>query len=514
MSNLKIKIIISTLYLTVNIVAIDFTVAAYNVQNLFDLNKDGTEYERYIPNTHDWNNLTFDIKLENISNVIKALNADIIVLNEIENKNALAALRKRLFLKMAPYKYWILGDKPNLSSVNSAILSKYPIINSKTIGIPKKDKFYTRNILEADILVNNDTLKVFALHWPSKRHKESSRIRVANQLLKRIKQLSPKTDYLLIGDLNSNYNEAETFYTTNHDNVNSKTAINHILGTAISSPGENLCFYNPIKKNSEKKNNHYNPWIEVAETKRFSYIYNGNYNTLDHIIMSPALFDNKGISYRQYSFSHFTWNNKLINEKGINKWSFIHNQNGSFHEGKGYSDHLPIIASFTTDKAKFSKSSINCYEYLSDKILCGFETGVEGWICTNSNFRILRNSNFQRSGNKSLQIKGLSKRNASVAKITFNNLLYNFEKLTFFLKGSGKIAIQISKNSSQKFYLNINKKNKLNKRASYHTLSLSEWQKITVPIPKTLVNSERLTLAIKSYKNSLLNLNIDDIKGN
>ena len=51
-----------------------FTVASYNVENLFDLKNDGTEYKEYVPNTTSlWNKKTHDIKLNNISKVIRSL---------------------------------------------------------------------------------------------------------------------------------------------------------------------------------------------------------------------------------------------------------------------------------------------------------------------------------------------------------------------------------------------------------------------------------------------------------
>jgi len=48
----------------------DFKIASYNVENIFDLKYDGTEYKEYIPNTNtNWNKKTYTIKLKNISKV-------------------------------------------------------------------------------------------------------------------------------------------------------------------------------------------------------------------------------------------------------------------------------------------------------------------------------------------------------------------------------------------------------------------------------------------------------------
>jgi len=47
-----------------------FLVASYNVENLFDLKEDQTEYNEYIPdNNYNWNRRTFDVsvKSKNVS---------------------------------------------------------------------------------------------------------------------------------------------------------------------------------------------------------------------------------------------------------------------------------------------------------------------------------------------------------------------------------------------------------------------------------------------------------------
>ena len=67
-----------------------FKIASYNVENLYDLEFNGTEYPEYIPNTvFRWNKQNFTIKLRNISQVIKDLEADIVALQEIESKKEL-----------------------------------------------------------------------------------------------------------------------------------------------------------------------------------------------------------------------------------------------------------------------------------------------------------------------------------------------------------------------------------------------------------------------------------------
>ena len=74
-----------------------FKVVSYNVENLFDLTKDGTEYTEYIPNTgYGWTKDIVDIKVANIAEVIKDLRADVVALQEIESKRSLIFLHNKL----------------------------------------------------------------------------------------------------------------------------------------------------------------------------------------------------------------------------------------------------------------------------------------------------------------------------------------------------------------------------------------------------------------------------------
>mgnify|MGYP000576370030 FL=1 len=77
-----------------------FTIASYNVENLFDLQYNGSEYKEYIPNTSSlWNKKNYLIKLKNISRVINDLNADVLVLQEIESLNVLLSLKRKTHYK-------------------------------------------------------------------------------------------------------------------------------------------------------------------------------------------------------------------------------------------------------------------------------------------------------------------------------------------------------------------------------------------------------------------------------
>ena len=80
------KKIFLLIFFSIKLLSVDFKVATYNVENLFDLNNDGTEYKEYKPNSRYWNKKALNIKINNITKVLKDLNASIICLQEIESQ--------------------------------------------------------------------------------------------------------------------------------------------------------------------------------------------------------------------------------------------------------------------------------------------------------------------------------------------------------------------------------------------------------------------------------------------
>ncbi len=329
---LSLLLLFSTLLLSK-----EFTIASYNVENLFDLTLNKSDYKEYKPNTKaNWNRKTFDIKLKNTIKVIKDIDADIIALQEIENKELL----KLLQIKLPQYKY-ISFSKYKNASVGVGFLSKIKIIEEKTIEVKFSNKLF-RPILETTFLFENNEFKVFNNHWPSKAVPENYRIKYAKKLFDRVKLLPKDYDYILVGDFNSNYNEYETIFNEKRLNTtNSLTGINHVLNSHIEDrfiTKENILKY-------KEATVHFNPWLEKNIEERFSSKFRGGNVTPDNILLPYSMFDNKKISYVSNSFLIFK-PEYLYKNKRVNRWQI----KNSVHTGKGYSDHLPILAKFSTSK--------------------------------------------------------------------------------------------------------------------------------------------------------------------
>ncbi len=102
---------------------------------------------------------------------IKALKADIIALQEVENLDTLKRFRE-LYLggkKAFPYALAIDGNDPRLIDV--AVLSRYPIIHVRThqyLSDPKGRFVFSRDCLEVDVEIQSGkTIALFINHFKS-----------------------------------------------------------------------------------------------------------------------------------------------------------------------------------------------------------------------------------------------------------------------------------------------------------------------------------------------------------
>ncbi len=320
-----------------------FTVATYNVENLFDMEPNGTEYPEYIPNFKGWNKRAHDIKLENTAKVIKDMGAEVVALQEVENENALKELLGALKASGAEYPYYAI-TKNGKTAVQSALISKFKIISYDELKL--SSQYRERPILKARLSIGKDELIVYVNHWKAKTGPESKRVEFANLLVQDIKKLPIDADFLVLGDMNSNYNEMETFVNDKKLNdTNGVAAINHILKTAKSKPGEKPQLASKADVMANQNGEYlYNLWSEIPKYERVSEWFGRDRNTPDNIIVPRAMFDKKGISYVDESFKIFSPAYLLKNGRP-HRWE-MGGKTKELSIPQGYSDHLPVLAKF------------------------------------------------------------------------------------------------------------------------------------------------------------------------
>lgn len=348
----------------------DFTVVAYNLENLFDV--DGFAlYDDYLQDEandpYAYTRHKLLTKLVNARRVLAQFNSgagpEIILFQEFEADFSAegSALTDAAFLQTYAHTtveamltdawqpayadisaiHWLLkaladvgmtGYQVAHSSAQSvsneiahtnAVFSKYPILAAKSHALHR-----ARALLEVEIDVAGHTLVVFNNHWKSgasNRRLETVRVRNAQELRRLLEArfaANPEADVLIGGDLNSHYNHSRLF-------PKLRTGINDVLG----AQGDETFATADL----------YNFWYELPPEERYSEVWRGRRGSLMHIIASPGLYDSNGISYIDGSFDRCLLPG--VNADAIGRplrWNF------AGQSGGGSSDHFPIFARFST----------------------------------------------------------------------------------------------------------------------------------------------------------------------
>jgi predicted extracellular nuclease len=266
----------------------EFCIATYNVENLFDAKKEGTEYKEFIPSKYGWSEEEAENKLKNVLKVLRDLNSSIIALQEIENE----ALIKRLKDELG-FGYHAFGKNPK-AAVGLGVISKYEIVKTQSFSLKGYERF--RPILHVKIKKDNETFSIFANHFPSLNNPNSTRAAYSNAL-NHYMQNSGENKSILLGDFNMvDYEDSP---------------LDEALGERV-----------------------YDLWNDLPKKSRWNYVYKGNRNTLDRILLSKSLLEDEGLRYIKKSFSVLK-EKYLLDSKNAPKGNF-----------RGFSDHLPLKACF------------------------------------------------------------------------------------------------------------------------------------------------------------------------
>ncbi|MFP2958580.1 endonuclease/exonuclease/phosphatase family protein [Myxococcus sp. 1LA] len=182
-------------------------IAAFNVQRLFDTVCDsgacgGNNYEA-LPTPSE-----FGIQADRLASAISRLDADIVLLAEVETQASLDALTDRL----PRFGYSELGETGAPASVDVAVLSVHPITQarghrSRTLWRPDGTATsFARELLEVHLDVEGKKVIVFSAHFRSKSSDDPGRrfaeAVAARDIVAEVARTSPDALVVLGGDLN------------------------------------------------------------------------------------------------------------------------------------------------------------------------------------------------------------------------------------------------------------------------------------------------------------------------
>jgi len=317
------------------------TVMSYNVENLFDTSHDeGKSDWAYLPLRSkrsekvksecqkisnpqwrdeclymDWNESVLRQKSLNLGKMIRSSfdgkGPDILVLQEVENITALTHLVDHGLLGMG-YEYLILREGPDQRGIDTAIISRLPLITATdhNVSLPgPADTRPTRNILEASFKVNGKIITVFANHWPSQANPTEHREAAAKTLVKAAKRAEGRGEFVIaVGDFNS-----------------LRPELNGRIGQIIRG-SNNEVFVDGIEKRLDRSQN-YGPTSQPG-----THWYRGSWSFIDRVfVMQSAL--RKGMDVKWSSIDVHAPDFAI---RGPKPFRF------NAEEADGYSDHLPL----------------------------------------------------------------------------------------------------------------------------------------------------------------------------
>lgn len=146
------------------------------------------------------------IDLDKIIDVIKQENPDIVALNEVYNdiNNIETVEQTKYIAEKLGYKYYFFGKCitiKNTIDYGNAIISKYPLSNFIIHKIPdpiiKKEKgcYESRVIIQCDLLINNQIIKIYVTHIGLETEEKENGI---NKII----EITQNEESILMGDFN------------------------------------------------------------------------------------------------------------------------------------------------------------------------------------------------------------------------------------------------------------------------------------------------------------------------
>jgi len=353
----------------------EFTVVSWNVENLFDQVDDdrnlGYGDYRIAPNNAGMSSnygqpVEFGgvmttwtaVKIAGVRNGLLGLDPAgpaIVALTEIESRVGLDGVAASLnsVLGEGTYQTVQFSDWPEADpkpAIGMGVISKFPMVSWALVPVERApvvagqpgDPEITRPILKVVLQAGSGPLTVYVNHWKSKGGPESARIRYAAALESDITNLlstDPRADYIVVGDLNSDYNE-RVIMEPRHNDTSGITGINDIL----RAQGDELA----VARGSTlglKYNLHYELNRSARET---SWHQGFNWSSLDHMILGAGLYDQRGVTYVDNSFE--------IAQRRMPRVAFLFREDGTTYRWRqtragtvtthavgGYSDHAPLM---------------------------------------------------------------------------------------------------------------------------------------------------------------------------
>jgi len=303
-----------------------YTIAFYNLENLFDIYDDDlTNDNDFLPTSDKrWTQKRYDNKLRKLGFSILNIGKEetqkhptLIGFAEVENENVVIDLLLSKHLRDLPYDY-VHFDSPDERGIDVALIydtTIFKVIFSETfpVIIIEEDgsRDYTRDILLVKGTFEDVPINIIINHWPSRRegveaseYKRLIASEKVSDIILGIKQNEQNPKIIVMGDFN--------------DGPKSNS-IKSLINT----------------------NDLYNPMMNLLSFDRGTTNYNFAWDLFDQILFSTNLFEKNS--------NEITYNNANIFDAeflkqfhGKYKGQPFRTYVGKKYKG-GYSDHFPVF---------------------------------------------------------------------------------------------------------------------------------------------------------------------------
>ena len=314
-----------------NIPSITYTIAFYNIENLFDIENDPlTNDDDFLPTSAKrWTPKRYENKLKKIGSVISKIGEEnaatapvVIGLAEVENKKVLSDLVRSENLISEKYSY-IHYDSSDERGIDVALLYKddlFEVEHSETFSVYLQtetgERDYTRDILLVRGILNDEAIHIIVNHWSSRRegeketeYKRLAAARVVNSIIAKLKKDDNNAKVIVMGDFNDNPSDRSI--------------------TLL-----------------EEESKLYNPFNTVLSYNKGSLNHNFQWNMFDQILISGNFFNPDGSNLKFIKADVF--NSKFVTQyHGKYKGQPFRTYVGKKYKG-GYSDHFPVYIQFKT----------------------------------------------------------------------------------------------------------------------------------------------------------------------
>jgi endonuclease/exonuclease/phosphatase family metal-dependent hydrolase len=301
----------------------DIRIMFNNVENAFDIFNDPlTEDDEFLPGgLMRWNQTRYSKKINSLYKTIVAAGEwsppEIVAFCEIENRKVLEDLVYGTFI--SKYNYGIVHENsPDRRGIDVCLIYRKEAI--KLAGydylVPAISDFFSRSILYARFVTDQDTLHFFVNHWPSRKGgvlaTVDMRLKIAEMLKRKVDSLlersAGKAKIIITGDFNSTPADQE---------------IKLLLSSGAASGMINLT---TAKAGSEG-----------------TYKYMGSWEMIDQMIVSEYLLESdRGLYTEKNSFSVLNKDFLMVKDPNYPGMMPFATYRGYRYQG-GFSDHLPVI---------------------------------------------------------------------------------------------------------------------------------------------------------------------------